>query len=74
MNGQESVAIASIQSENFEPQTKKVKLENVDGEQPNDFQTHMLSNTLIFPEGNHSNQYVRAEWCGTVLVVSVLAS
>lgn len=50
MNGQESVAIASVMSENFEPQAKKQRLsENVDGDHPMDFQTQMPSNSN--PEG-----------------------
>ncbi|XP_078362086.1 lethal(3)malignant brain tumor-like protein 4 [Oculina patagonica] len=52
MNGQESVAIASVMSENFEPQAKKQRLENVDADQPMDFQTQMPSKS---PEVKNEN-------------------
>ena len=60
MNGQESVAIASVMSENFEPQAKKQRLETVDGVQPMDFQTQMPSKS---PEGNYIAYFINLRAC-----------
>lgn len=43
MNGEEVGSMASVMSENFEPQSKKQRLDNVDGEQQMDFETQMPS-------------------------------
>lgn len=49
MNGEEVASMASVMSENFEPQSKKQRLDNVDGMQQMDFETQMLSKSS---EGN----------------------
>lgn len=50
MNGEEVASMAStVMSENFEPQSKKQRLDNVDGVQQMDFETQMLSKSS---EGN----------------------
>lgn len=50
MNGEEVGSIASVMSENFEPQSKKQRLDNVDGEQQMDFETQIPSKSS---EGNY---------------------
>ena len=49
MNGEEMASMASVMSENFEPQSKKQRLDNVDGVQQMDFENQMLSESS---EGN----------------------
>lgn len=49
MNGEEVASMASVMSENFEPQSKKQRLDNMDGVQQMDFETQMLSKSS---EGN----------------------
>lgn len=50
MNGEEVGSMASVMSENFELQSKKQRLDNVDGEQQMDFETQMPSKSS---EGNY---------------------
>ena len=50
MNGEEVGSMAGVMSENFEPQSKKQRLDNVDGEQQMDFETQMSSKSS---EGNY---------------------
>lgn len=50
MNGEEVGSMASVMSENFEPQSKKQRLDNVDGEQQMDFETQIPSKSS---EGNN---------------------
>lgn len=49
MNGEDAGSLASVMSENFEPQSKKQKLDNLDGEQQMDFEIQMPSKSS---EGN----------------------
>ena len=49
MNGEEVATMVSVISENFEPQSKKQRLDNVDGEQQMDFETQTPSKSS---EGN----------------------
>ena len=54
MNGEDVGSLASVMSENFEPQSKKQKLDNMDGEQQMDFEIQMPSKSS---EGNlHKNK------------------
>lgn len=70
MNGEEVATIASVMSENFEPQSKKQRLENVDGEQQMDFETQMSSKSS---EGNYIEKCKSIYWL-SVLVFSTADS
>ena len=54
MNGEEMASMAIVMSENFEPQSKKQRLDNVDVVQQMDFETQMLSKSS---EGNIWHMY-----------------